>query len=601
MERSVACVLTGGGAWQQLLPAGRSIQPRRDPVFQSHSSHPFMHVSDATFVITDTETTGLKAESNRVIEVGAVKVRDGSVIDRFHQLVNPERSIPGRITELTGITTGMVFDAPTMEEVLPEYLDFLGNGILTAHNLSFDKGFLDAELDRVGRESLSNKTLCTVRLARRLLPGLDSKGLSRLVQFYDITVDGRHRALGDAEATGTILRRFLRQLNFEHEIDTVEELLSFQHRRYQKIRSAPSHLQEIRNEVLPDAPEAPGVYALKNSRGTSLYVGKAKDLSDRLRSHFTAVESKGARKRKMLQKVRSVDWEVTETEVEALLRESRLIKSEKPRYNRAQRRYYSRPFIRLDTTQEYPTISWTRTLADDGAEYYGPVRNEERAEMMVDVASRFFRLRECDDARLGLGQRCLYADMDRCTVPCENDDGNAYTAEVERVRAFLTGRDRSVLDRLRDRMHRASEQLDFEKAAGLRDTVEQLEKILDKQQVAAAPVRRHNAALVHGEAGRETIDILFVRCGQFAASTSCDRPPSPDQRAEIRAQCRALFGENADPTSDFSKQAIHEIRLLSHWTYAHRDELTVVRCAAERDMQAMMDELLAVIAEPVEA
>lgn len=559
-----------------------------------------MTVSDAIFVITDTETTGLKPESNRVIEIGAVKVRDGSVVDRFQQLVNPERSIPGRITKLTGITTGMVFDAPTMEEVLPEYLEFLGNGILTAHNLSFDKGFLDAELNRVGRGPLSNETLCTVRLARRLLPGLDSKGLSRLAQFYDIRVDGRHRALGDAEATSIVLRRFLRQLDFEHEIDTVDELLSFQHRRYQKIRSVPNHLQEIRNEVLPSAPEAPGVYALKNSRGTPLYVGKAKDLSDRLRSHFTAVESKDGRKRKMLQKVRTVDWEVTETEVEALLRESRLIKREKPRYNRAQRRYYSRPFIRLDTTQKYPTISWTRTLADDGAEYYGPVRNEDRAEMMVDVASRFFRLRECDDARLGLGQRCLYADMDRCTVPCENEDVNAYSTEVERVRAFLTGRDRSMLDHLRDRMHHASDQLNFEKAAGLRDTVEQLEKILDKQQVAAAPVRCHNAVLVHRESGSGTTDILFVRCGRFVDSISYERPPSPEEHAQIRVHCRSLFADDADPAPDFSKQVIHEIRLLSHWTYAHRDELTVVRCAPERGIEATMDELVAVIGDPVE-
>ena len=138
-----------------------------------------MHVSDATFVVTDTETTGLKAEEHRVIEIGAVKVEDGDVVDRFQQLVNPQRSIPGRITKLTGITTGMVFEAPTMEEVMPAYLDFLGDGILTAHNLSFDKGFLEAECERLGRGPLSNETLCTVRLARRLLPGLDSKGLSR--------------------------------------------------------------------------------------------------------------------------------------------------------------------------------------------------------------------------------------------------------------------------------------------------------------------------------------------------------------------------------------------------------------------------------------
>jgi DNA polymerase-3 subunit epsilon len=560
-----------------------------------------MHVSDATFVVTDTETTGTDADANRVIEIGAVKVEDGGIVDRFQQLVNPQRSIPGRITQLTGITTGMVFDAPTIDAVLPDYLDFLGDGLLTAHNLSFDKGFLDAELDRLGRAPIPNDTLCTVRLARRLLPGLDSKGLSRLVQFYDISVDGRHRALGDAAATGHVLRRLLSQLAFEHEIETVDDLLAFQHRRYQKIREAPGHLQAIRSEQLPEAPDAPGVYALENSRGTPLYIGKAKQLSDRLRTHFTAVESKAARKRKMLQKVRTVDWETTDTELEAILRESRLIKQHKPRYNRAQRRYYRRPFIRLDTAAEYPTISWSRTLADDGAEYYGPVRNTDRAEMVVDVASRFFRLRECDDERLHLGQRCLYADMERCTVPCETEDAAAYAEEVDRVRAFLTGRDRSVLDRLRDRMEQASADLDFERAAEIRDTLEELDTILEKQRLMAAPVRRHNAALVHRPDDAPAADVLFVRFGRFVASVACSPPPTAEDTTRLREALATHFDPSDDPPSSVSKRAVNEIRLLSHWTYAHRDELSVVRWTPDRGPDAMMEALREALAAPVGA
>jgi len=551
-----------------------------------------MHVSDAAFVVTDTETTGTTAETNRIIEIGAVKVEGGTVVDRFQRLVNPQRSIPGRITKLTGITTGMVFDAPTIDAVLPDYLDFLGDGILTAHNLSFDKGFLDAELGRMGRDPLSNETLCTVRLARRLLPGLDSKGLSRLVQFYDVDVDGRHRALGDAAATAQVLERLLSQLAFEHEIETVEDLLAFQYRRYQKVRDVPSHLKEIREEVLPDVPDEPGVYQLENSRGTPLYVGKAKQLSDRLRSHFTAVESKSGRMRTMLKKVRSVEWEITGTELEAILRESRLIKTEKPRYNRAQRRYYSRPYIRLDTAHEYPTISWSRTLADDGAEYYGPVRNREQAELVVDVAGRFFRLRECDDERLRLGQRCLYADMDRCTVPCETDDRQAYAEELERVRAFLTGRDRSVLDRLQTRMKRASEELDFETAAEIRDRLEQLETILEKQRVVAAPVRRHHAALLHRpEKGRD-VDVLFVRFGRFVGSVSCAEPPSPEQREQVREAVHVHFDPDAEPPSDFGRRAADEIRLLLHWTYAHREALTVLRWRPENGPEGRAERLL---------
>ncbi len=558
-----------------------------------------MDISDATFVVTDVETTGTSADEGRILEIGAVKVRDGTVVDRYQHLVNPEQAVPGRITKLTGITTGMVFEAPPVGDVLPEYLEFLGDGILVAHNLTFDQSFLNAELEREDRDPLSNETLCTVRLARRLLPGLDSKGLSRLTQFYDIDVDGRHRALGDAEATSLVLRRFLSQLAFEHEIETVDELLRFQHQSYQTVRSVPGHIDEIRAEVLPEVPEAPGVYTLKKSSGTPLYIGKAKCLPDRLRSHFTAVESSGARKRKMLQKVRTVDWTTTDTELEAILLESRRIKAKKPRYNRAQRRYYSRPFIRLDTNHEYPTVSWTRRLEADGAEYYGPVRNTDQADMVVDVVGRFFELRECDDDRLRLGQRCLYADMDRCGAPCETQAPEAYAEVVDRVRAFLTGRDQSVVDRLRDRMHQASEDLDFEKAAQIRDTVEQLERILEKQRVAAAPVRRHHAALVHHDNDRDDrVDVLLVRSGQFEESISCAQPPTPEQQAQLRERCRAVFDPDAAPPSSISKREATEIRLLSHWTYAHRDELTAVRWRPDQSPEALAETIETAVTEP---
>ncbi|MFP4227693.1 MAG: DEDD exonuclease domain-containing protein [Salinivenus sp.] len=564
--------------------------------FSSRSRLSPMHVSEATFVVTDTETTGTTPKKHRVLEIGAVKVRGGEVVDRYQQLVNPQRSVPGRITKLTGITTGMVFEAPTMEKVLPDYHSFLDDGIFVAHNLSFDLGFLNAEGARTNQGAIENKTLCTLRLARRLLPGLDSKGLSRLTQFYDINVSGRHRALGDAEATSVVLRKLLRQLAFEHEIDTVEDLLAFQHRRYQQVRTTPAHIRTIREETLPEVPEAPGVYEMKDKSGASLYIGKAKCLPDRLQSHFTAVESKSARKRKMLQKVRSVDWTTTGTELEAILLESRRIKAQKPRYNRAQRRYYSRPFIRLDTSHTYPTISWSRSLEADGAEYYGPVRNTDQAEMVVELVSRFFRLRECDDERLHLGQRCLYADMDRCTAPCETDDSDVYAEAVDRVRAFLTGQDPTVLQALRDRMQQASEQREYERAAELRDTIEQLEPILEKQRLAAAPIRHHHAALVHTENDRSgEADVLFVRFGRFDEAVSCRLPPTTDERRHLRARCRDVFDAQREGPEALSKRDATEIRLLAHWTYAHRDELTAVRWTPAQSPDAVADRILSVL------
>jgi DNA polymerase-3 subunit epsilon len=552
-----------------------------------------MNVADATFIVTDVETTGTSAGSDRLLEIGAVKLRGGEVVDTFQQLVNPQRSVPSRITQMTGITTAMVFDAPTVDDVLPAYLDFLDDGIFVAHNLSFDEGFVNAALTRTGHAELDNDTLCTLRLARRLLPGLKSKGLSRLIQFYGIDVNGRHRGLGDAQATGIILKRFLSQLDFEHDVQSVDDLLAFQHRSYRSVRSAPSHIQSIRENQLPEVPDAPGVYFLKSRRGTVLYVGKAKRLDRRVRSYFNGVESHTGRKRKLLQKVRQVEWRVTDTELEALLLESRLIKEEKPSYNRAQRRYRSRPFVRIDTTKDFPTLSWSYHLKEDGAEYYGPLRNRDQAELVVDVVDRFFCLRECDDDEFALGQRCLYADMERCEAPCETGDADTYADHVDRVRTFLTGQDPSVLEALHQRMEQASANLEFEKAAELRDTLKQLTRILEKQRVKAAPVLDHHAALV--DRHDDTADVLFVRYGQFVGSTTVPRPLTSEGEADLRETVHEHFGGNPERPSELSKRDVDEIRLLSHWMYLRRDDLQHVRWTAEPPLDAFAAEVVGTV------
>jgi DNA polymerase-3 subunit epsilon len=166
-------------------------------------------LEEATFVVTDTETTGTRAGEDRIIEIGAVRVQGGEVVDTFQQLIDPGRHVPRRITRITGLSTASVFGEPTAREVLPRYLEFLGDSVLVAHNLPFDLRFLQAELDLAGLPPIENEAVCTVRLARRLLPSLPSRGLTALAKHFGITNSARHRALGDAEATADILLRFL--------------------------------------------------------------------------------------------------------------------------------------------------------------------------------------------------------------------------------------------------------------------------------------------------------------------------------------------------------------------------------------------------------
>ncbi len=556
-----------------------------------------MRINEASFVVVDTETTGTKAATHRLIEVAAVKVRGGKVVDRFSQLVNPERSVPRHITRITGISTAQVFDQPTAAEVLPGFLDFLGDDVLVAHNLPFDVGFLNAELARAGLPPLTNPTLCTLRLARRLLHGLRSKGLTSVADFYGIKIANRHRALGDAEATATILLHFLKQLGFEHDVETLEDLLTFQHRRYAQVRKESKHLEKIREEVLPRLPARPGVYFMKDRQGTVLYIGKAKSLRDRVRSYFTAVEAHSERLRKLVAAVRDVTWEETGSELAALLLESKLIKQHLPRFNRAQRRYRNRPFLRLDTSEAYPRLSWTSYVMNDGAAYFGPLGGRRQAELVVELVNRFFRLRECDDDTFRHGKRCLYAEMERCDGPCEDPAVAArYDEEVQRVRAFLIGDGADVLADLEVSMQAAAAALDFEQAAQFRDWHRRLKRMLDRQQVIAASVLDHNAVLILPGVDATT-QLFLIRYGRFVEMLTFPRQPSAEEVERLRDTLKLHFEEGGVTPDRYFKQEADEIRVLSHWMYTQRGSTRQVHWHPETDAAAFLEEILEQIEE----
>ncbi len=557
-----------------------------------------MLIREATFVVVDTETTGTSAETDRLLEVAAVKVRGGQIVDQFAQLINPQRSVPRRITRLTGITTAMVFDEPPASDVLPGFLAFLGDGVLVAHNLPFDLGFLNAELRRAGLDPLTNPSLCTLRLARRLLRGLPSKALSALIDFFNVVVEGRHRALGDALAATDILQRFVDQIESEHEVETVEELLRFQHRTYSKVSKEPRHLKALREGVLPRLPDLPGVYFMKDKHDAVIYIGKAKSLRDRVRSYFTGIEAHPERTRKLVRAVRAVEWTETGSELAALLLESRLIKEHQPRFNRAQRRYRNRPFIRLDTTHPAPRIALRTYLQDDGAEYFGPLPGRRQAELVADVINEMFLLRECDDDTFKLRRRCLYADIGRCTAPCEGGEAAAaYPDEVQRVRDFLTGRDRSVLDVLEARMHAAAAEMQYEQAAEYRDWFQKLERMLGKQQKVAAPVLDHNAVLVQPGVGG--IHLFLVRFGRHAETVILSQPPQDDEVAHLRDRLVLHFDPAQERPARYFKQEVDEVRLLAHWLYLHRDSTLPVRWTPNRDVDDFLEEILRQVDEPL--
>lgn len=186
------------------------------------------------FTIVDIETTGLSPYRHKITEIAALKCRNGKVVKEFCTLVNPEVSIPRFITRLTGINDKMVKNKPTIDKVIPKFHSFIGNSHFVAHNAGFDYKFLDHAAEKNMSVNLGNHKVCTMRLARRLLPELPSKKLSSLCEHFKIKNNSAHRAKGDAMATVKIFHNFLGMMK-EKEIHNIRDILEFQSSKIPKL------------------------------------------------------------------------------------------------------------------------------------------------------------------------------------------------------------------------------------------------------------------------------------------------------------------------------------------------------------------------------
>jgi DNA polymerase-3 subunit epsilon len=196
----------------QLLAGDPRFELVGDGVRLTEDPREALPLGQLDFVVVDTETTGCSAARSRVIEIAAVRVRGGTVTDRYETLIDPGCPIPPMITRLTGITRASVLGQPSFEQVAPSFVEFVGDAVLVAHNASFDRGMLDAELARAFNRRFRTPFLCTVRLGRLFVPGLPRYNLDTLAAHFHVLIANRHRALGDAEATAEIFVRLLEHI-----------------------------------------------------------------------------------------------------------------------------------------------------------------------------------------------------------------------------------------------------------------------------------------------------------------------------------------------------------------------------------------------------
>ena len=278
---------------------------------------------DKIYAIIDIETTGGIAARDKITEI-AIVLHDGKeIIDTYETLINPERSIPANITRITNITNEMVADAPKFYEVAKEIVERTKGAIFVAHNVRFDYSFIREEFKRLGF-IFSRRQLCTVRLARKVFPRLKSYGLSNLIRHFNLTINGRHRAMGDTMATTELFEIIMNKKSSKMEIDIMVN-------HGIKVSQLPYNITLTQLHSLP---EDCGVYYFYNRMGEIIYIGKSLNIKKRVMSHFVKQTEKS---RKLYESVWDIKTIITGSELAALLLESHEIKYHHPHINRAQR------------------------------------------------------------------------------------------------------------------------------------------------------------------------------------------------------------------------------------------------------------------------
>jgi DNA polymerase III epsilon subunit family exonuclease len=456
----------------------------------------------AEFVALDVETTGLRPTQQRIIEIAIIRYQDGVEVERMVSLCHPGRGIPQYIAKLTGITNELVADAPPFVRIAEEVVRRLDGKLIVGHNVAFDVAFLNAELQRLNQPKLINERIDTMSMATRLLTGVRRPNLEAVAKLLGIPGRDRrvHRAAADATVTAEVALRLV-DLARQQGMTSLDQLKGLGSPRPKAAPDSRSRARTILDKsLLADIPRLPGVYLMRDAHGGIIYVGKAKNLRERVGSYYSQPLGYTRKMDGLLESIARIDVEVTGTELEALLLESQLIRRYQPRYNVALRSHEQYPFIRVDTANAWPRVTLAKARKDDGARYFGPFRSSTAARKTVDLINRIIPLRTCSrsfrDAR-SYGSPCLELDLGRCLGPCVGKaDRDMYMGYVRSVVSYLDGKDEVLYELLWSGLEEAAAKLDFERAARIRQELASVNSITAAQRRLREAIESANLLIV---------------------------------------------------------------------------------------------------------
>lgn len=357
----------------------------------------------------DVETTGLSSTFDRIIEIGVLRVEDNQITKTLNSLVDPGYTIPEEIVNITGITSRELESAPSFRQIKDDVIQILKDCIIVGHNVRFDYSFLKNEFKRLDF-SFSSKQFCTVKLSKKLFPHFKHHNLSSIIERFNFECERRHRAFDDAK----VLWDFYKLIQEQFSQEKIEQALSL-------ISKRPSLPINLPAKILSSLPESPGVYIFYGDNNIPLYVGKSVDIKTRVLSHFSADHSSSS-EMKISQQIKNIETIKTNGELGALLKESALIKTLQPVYNRMLRHKHELVVakkaktdsgyetVKLDTLNNIPITELSEIL--------GVYKNSKRAkEFLLNIAKEH----SLCEKLLGLEKTkgsCFGYKLGRCKGAC---------------------------------------------------------------------------------------------------------------------------------------------------------------------------------------
>lgn len=370
------------------------------------------------YAIIDVETTGVNAKSDRITEIAIIIFDGEKIVKEYSSLINPERKIPYRISQMTGINNHMVASAPKFYELAKDIVELTEDCTFVAHNAAFDYRFIRAEFESLDY-NYERKTLDTIKLARKFIPGLRSYSLGKLCDEIGIKINNRHRAMGDAQATVELFKRIYQ---YHPDLDGVS------------LKGLHSNLKKEKIDALP---QETGVYYFYDDQNELIYVGKSTNIHSRIISHLNNTTTKKALE--MKNRIADVDYELCGSELVALLLESDEIKKNLPIYNRAQRRtLHTWGLYSYENEGGYSclTLERTKNTADTPLTLFS---SKMQAQEQLFQMTEDYQLCQKLNGLYHSSGACFQYGIKLCNGACIGKESTAeYNLRVDQIKNYFT-------------------------------------------------------------------------------------------------------------------------------------------------------------------